>query len=154
MGVYMRESYRTKVPSLGEKFHFFDAGRKNANRHFIVEIIKVIPWRCIAARNFRKSITQEQEKHPELFAESPDYICQGKILGLPLEPIWFTRTADGGWYSVGFWSGILDIDGTIFDSVVSDLATAKMITKDEARKSFNKSSRIPDYALLNVVEVI
>ena len=150
----MRESYRTKVPSLGEKFHFFDAGRTNASRHFAVEITRVIPWRSIAARDIRKLITQEQEKRPELFVEMPDYICQGKILGLPLEPLWFTRTLDGGWYSVGFWSGLLDIDGTVFDSVVSDIANKKMISKEEARKSFNKLSRIPDYALLNIVEII
>ena len=150
----MGEYYKKRIPSLGEKFHFFDAGRKNASRHFVVEIIKVIPWRCIAARNLRKSITQEQEKRPELFAETPDYICQGKILGLPLEPMWFTRTIDGGWYSVGFWSGLLDIDGSVFDSIISDIAIKKMISKEEAKKSFNKSSRIPDYALLNVVEAI
>lgn len=149
----MRESYRKRVPSLGEKFHFFDAGRKNANRHFVVEITKVIQWRCIAAKNLRKPIIQEREKYPELFAENPDYICQGKILGLPLDPVWFTRTIDGGWYSIGFWSGVLDIDGTVFDSIISDLASKKMISKEEAKKTFNKSSRIPDYALLNIVEV-
>jgi hypothetical protein len=148
----MRESRRSRVPKLGEKFHFFDASRKTASRHFIVEIIKVIPWRYVAAKNLRQQIAQERKKRPELFAEKSEFLCQGKLLGVPLEPVWFTRTVDGGWYSIGFWSGLLDIDGTVFNSIISDLAIKKMISKEEARNAFNKSSRIPDYALLNVVE--
>lgn len=149
----MRKRFSKRVPKIGEKFHFFDAGRKNSNRHFIVEIIDIVPWRYITIKNIKKLIIKELERSPELFAKTSDFVCQGKILGLPLEPIWFTRTIDGDWYSIGFWSGLLDIDGTVFESVISDLAIVKMISKEDAKDLFNKSSRIPDLALLNVVEV-
>ena len=110
----------SRVPNCGERFHFFDDGKTSPSRHFIVEIDKVISWDQVHSEDLLKEIITEQKDCNWLYAPVTDYIIHGQLLGTGIEPLWFIRTKDGGWFSIGFWAGELDIDGSKFKEVIDD----------------------------------
>ena len=42
-----------------------------------------------------------------------NYIVKG-VSPRILEPQYFVRTVDGGWFSLGWWGSRLDIDGSLY----------------------------------------
>jgi len=51
-----------------------------------------------------------------LYAKETDYFVKGILIEEGLNPdveVVFVRTLDGGWFSLGWWAGRLDIDGKL-----------------------------------------
>jgi hypothetical protein len=47
-----------------------------------------------------------------LYSPTTDYFIRGYLFETN-ENITYVRTIDGGWFSLGWWAGRLDIDGTL-----------------------------------------
>ena len=147
----------SRVPNCGERFHFFDDGKTSPSRHFIVEIDRVISWDQVHSEDLLKEIITEQKDCNWLYAPVTDYVIHGQLLGTGIEPLWFIRTNEGGWFSIGFWAGELDIDGSKFKEVIDD--QFKYFKDSEGWKSwedaknwYNEKSDCTDEMLKNVIE--
>lgn len=147
----------SRVPNCGERFHFFDDGKTSPSRHFIVEIDRVISWDQVHSEDLLKEIITEQKDCNWLYAPVTDYVIHGQLLGTGIEPLWFIRTKDGGWFSIGFWAGELDIDGLKFKEVIDDqFKYFKDIegwkSWEDAKNWYNKKSDCTDEMLKNIIE--
>ena len=101
------------IPELNKKYHMFDDGKISLSRHYVVKIVEVIPFEECSDTHLISFWEDEQKKSPWLYAEETDYIVKGVSLSL-LEPQYFVRTVDGGWFSLGWWGSRLDIDGSLY----------------------------------------
>ena len=147
----------SRVPNCGERFHFFDDGKTSPSRHFIVEIDKVISWDQIHLEELLKEIRTEQKDCNWLYAQETDFVLFGHLLDKDIEPLLFIRTNEGGWFSIGFWAGELDIDGSKFKEVIDDqFKYFKDIegwkSWEDAKNWYNKKSDCTGKMLKNVIE--
>ena len=151
------QSQISRVPNCGECFHFFDDGKNSPSRHFIVEITKVISWDQLQSHDLIKEITEEQKQCTWLYAPITDYTLQGQLLGTDIEPLWFIRTREGSWFSIGFWAGELDIDGLRFKEIVDTefkyfKDSEKWETWEDAKNWYNEKSGVTKEMLENIIE--
>ena len=84
------------LPELGKRYHFFEDGKSGPSRHYIIEIIEIIP-----------------------FEEMIDGELLDNTLDMEDEFI-FIRTNYGGWFSIGHWfeDGQLDVDNSKYNEIV------------------------------------
>ena len=101
------------VPELNKKYHMFDDGKISESRHYVVKIVEVIPFEECSDTHLISFWEDEQKEAPWLYAEETDYIVKG-VSPRILEPQYFVRTVDGGWFSLGWWGSRLDIDGSLY----------------------------------------
>lgn len=150
-------SQLSRVPNCGERFHFFDDGKTSPSRHFIVEITKVISWDQLQSHDLIKEITEEQKQCTWLYAPTTDYVLQGQLLGTDIEPLWFIRTHEGGWFSIDFWAGELDIDGSRFKEIIDNefkyfKDCEEWKTLEDAKNWYNEKSDVTKEMLENIIE--
>lgn len=138
---------KKKVPEVGLGYHFFDDGKVSDSRHFIAEILEVIPFEKakdltvltylhlaypysdIIDEKYEVKLLDIWEKEKEecdwIFSEETDYFVKARIDDYDEDDIWFVRTKSGGWFSMdttNCWQGgVLDIDGEIFNENDPDL---------------------------------
>lgn len=112
------------IPEVGKTYDCFDDGKLSKSRHYQVEIEELIPF------NEAKGDVQDWQRSEAnqchwLYAKESDYIVKAKPVGEGgdlafsenKEEHYFVRTKDGGWFSLGFWAGRLDIDGTLMEAM-------------------------------------
>ena len=100
---------------LGQRYNYFVGGKINESRKREVVITNIIPFGKIneEALDYWK---QEVESRDWLYAKETDYFVIAELtIGEIDEMICFVRTVNDvyGWFSLGFWGGRLDIDGSL-----------------------------------------
>ena len=98
---------KIRVPKVGEKFHFFDDGKSSPSRHYIVTITDVKNFDDLS-ETLQNEIKEEQKQCYWLYAKETDYVLKGVLNDSEIEPLYFIRTTDGEWFSIGSWGGELD----------------------------------------------
>ena len=109
------------LPKINEKYNFFDDGKISWGRHYIAEVMDVIPYRR-APRKVKKWWKANVRSCPWVYATKTDYFIKTKIDGYSDDLIYFVRMKDGKhWFSIDiekFWmSGLLDLDGSSMKSL-------------------------------------
>jgi hypothetical protein len=104
----------TNIPILGNTYNYFDDGKIRESRKLPVLITEIIHFNEID----EKTLSYWKEEVYEidwLYAKETDYFIKGFLnLGDRIEEIIFVRTIDNGWFSLGWWAGQLDIDGSLY----------------------------------------
>lgn len=149
-------SLLARIPSKGEKFHFFDDGKTSPSRHFIVTILDIYKISDLSP-DIQEKILEDQEYCDWLFAKETDYVLKGRLNDPEIEDLYFIRTIDGGWFSVGYWGGELDIDGKKFKKIIDTefkyfKHSAGYRTWENAKDAYNKQSDITEEMLEGVTE--
>lgn len=101
---------------LNETYDYFDDGKIKESRRMSVTITDIIPFKDIDSETL--SLWQEEVKECYwLYTKETDFFIKGKMkLGNDkYEEIVFVRTINNndGWFSMGFWGGRLDADGSL-----------------------------------------
>lgn len=105
------------VPEVLREYHVFDDGKIRPNRHGIVRITKVIPFKECTDNVLMSVWAQEVTDCYWLYANETDYFVEAKYEDDP-EAAYFVRTKDGGWFSLGFFGARLDIDGSLYNNMI------------------------------------
>lgn len=99
-------------------YNYFDDGKINESRRMPVTITEIIPFDKIDSETLL--FWKEEIKQCDwLYSKETDYFVKGllKISESEQKEIVFVRTIKnngGGWFSLGFWGGRLDVDGSLY----------------------------------------
>ncbi|MFA7307604.1 MAG: hypothetical protein WC026_13130 [Hyphomicrobium sp.] len=100
---------------IGKTYNYFDDGKINESRKIPVLITEIIPFDKIDFETLNLWI-EEVEECGWLYAKETDFFVKGtlKITESKKEEIIFVRTkTNNSWFSMGWWGGILDVDGSL-----------------------------------------
>jgi hypothetical protein len=99
---------------LNKTYDYFDDGKINESRRMLVKITEIIPFDEIDADTLLKW-EEEIENCDWLYAKKTDYFIKGELelSNSNIEKIVFVRTINNGWFSLGWWAGRLDFDGSL-----------------------------------------
>lgn len=105
------------LPELNKTYNYFDDGKIRESRRFPVTIVGIIPFDK-ADSNLLDDWKAEVFWIDWLYAKTTDYFIKGVIKEDTPDykqefDVIFARTIDGGWFSLGWWSGRLDVDGSL-----------------------------------------
>jgi hypothetical protein len=99
------------IPELNKEYDYFDDGKVNLSRHDKVTIMELVCFNKIDKET--KDYWQEKvEQCYWLYTKDTDYFVKGRLKESEQDVI-FVRTLDNGWFSLGWWAGRLDIDGSL-----------------------------------------
>jgi hypothetical protein len=104
------------VPEVGKVYDYFDNGMINYKQKMSVKIMKVIPFTKID-RETLKLWETESKNLVWLYNKETDYFVKGYLVDNDVEVV-FVRSKYGGWYSLGWSSGRLDIDGYLMKCLI------------------------------------
>ena len=103
-------------PVLGQTYNYFDDGKIKPSRRMEVVITEIIPFNEIDEETLN-DWKQEVEDCDWLYAKETDFFVKAdlKVSDDKTEKIIFVRTINNndGWFSLGWWGGRLDIDGSL-----------------------------------------
>lgn len=143
---------KIRVPKVGEKFHFFDDGKSSPSRHYIVTITDVKNFDDLS-ETLQNEIKEEQKQCHWLYAKETDYVLKGVLNNTNIEPLYFIRTKNEKWFSIGLWAGELDINGFKFKEIIDDeFKYFNYKTRYEAEYVYNKQSGLTLEDLEGVIE--
>ena len=108
------------IPEVGEEYHTFDDGKIKPSRHSIARVTEVIPFAEVNHEALLEEWRQEVMDCYWLYATETDYFAMADDPDDDEEPMYFVRTQDGGWFSIGFWGGRLDINGHLYAAMVQE----------------------------------
>lgn len=107
------------LPEVGKTYFYFDDGKVTRARRLEVVITEIVPFADIADID-EETLNHWKEEVREIdwvYAKETDYFikAQLKVSDEEVQDIVFVRTInnDDGWFSLGFWGGQLDIDGSL-----------------------------------------
>jgi hypothetical protein len=102
---------------LNKTYDYFDDGKVKESRRMPVTITDIIPFGQIDKETLQ--VWKEEINECDwLYAQETDFFIKGNLkLGYnENEAIIFVRTIHNDWFSIGLWSGSLDIDGSLASS--------------------------------------
>lgn len=103
------------IPILNKTYYSFDDGKIRPNRRSRVVIKEIIPFNEIDQETLAKW-KEEVSECDWLYRETTDYFIKAEAnqedIGID-ETLIFVRCKKDGWFSLGFWAGRLDIDGSL-----------------------------------------
>ena len=100
------------VPEVGKEYHIFDDGKINPVRHSTATILEAILFDKCEDTELIELWYKEVADCYWLYATETDYFIKASC---PKDdPMYFVRTKDGGWFSLGWWASRLDIDGSLY----------------------------------------
>lgn len=105
---------------IGKVYDYFDDGKITPSRKstvIITDIISANDIDDITCSQWLNEFDGRGDISHWLYAKETDYFIKGNIIinritGENTE-ITFVRTIDGGWFSLGWWAGRLDVDGSL-----------------------------------------
>lgn len=106
------------LPEAGKEYHIFDDGKIRPNRHFQIKVLELIPPEEVDSEQL-KYWRSEVEECYWLYAPETDFFVKAKW-DVDEDPLYFVRTVDGGWFSLGWWGARLDIDSSLYEQMVKD----------------------------------
>ena len=103
-------------PILGQTYNYFDDGKIRPSRRMEVVITEIIPFNKINEETLN-DWKQEVEYCDWLYAKKTDFFVKAdlKVSENKIEKIIFVKTINNNWFSLGWWSGRLDIDSSLTD---------------------------------------
>lgn len=104
------------VPEVGKEYHIFDDGKIRPSRHAIATIAEVIPFKDCTDNALMSTWAEEVTECYWLYANETDYFIKATTT-FDSEPLYFVRTTDGGWFSLGWFGARLDIDGSLYEKM-------------------------------------
>lgn len=114
------------LPEINKTYDYFDDGKIRESRRLPVTITNVIPFNEIDKETLN-DWEEDVEKCSWLYSKETDYFIKGdlKITEDEIEKVVFVRTINNsnGWFSLGWWGGRLDIDGTLNDWLEETIKT-------------------------------
>jgi len=101
---------------LNKTYDYFDDGKIRESRRYSVTITDIIPFDKIDTETL-ELWKEEVEQCHWLYSKETDYFVKADLI-LPndeIEQIVFVRTINhnNGWFSLGWWGGRLDVDGSL-----------------------------------------
>ena len=112
-----KEYKEQPVPEVGTEYHIFDDGKISPNRHYIATILAVIPFHELRDPELLQDWECDKFDCDWLYAETTDYFIKASATCTD-KPLYFVRTTDGGWFSLGWWGARLDIDGSLHKDMI------------------------------------
>ena len=102
-----------KLPEIGKTYYYFDDGKIKLSRRAKVIITEIIPFSEIDSETLA-DWKEELSDCNWLYAKETDYFIKAELkIEKDLYYLVFVRTLDNGWFSLGWWAGELDVDGTL-----------------------------------------
>lgn len=101
---------------VGKTYNYFDDGKIKDSRMIPVTITEIVPFDQIDF-NTLSFWKEEVTDCPWLYAPETDYFVIGTLDNINKDVVVFVRTVEGkdGWFSLGWWAGRLDVDGSLFN---------------------------------------
>lgn len=134
------ENNAQNIPVIGELYHFFDDGKTSSSRHYIAKVEEIIdiekakdinvdyflkddePWVNTLYDVWQREVKECQTYNKGLFLEKTDKVIKCNIPNYDDNFIYFVRSKYG-WFSLninsGLQGGILDVDGNMFEGIIS-----------------------------------
>jgi hypothetical protein len=97
------------LPEIGKTYNCFDDGKISESRRYEVTITEIIPFKEID-KDTLEQWNEEVKTCDWLYDVKTDYFIKAWN-GDNFET--FVRTKDKGWFSMGWNSGRLDVDGSL-----------------------------------------
>lgn len=109
-----------KLPEIGKKYNYFDDGKIKETRKMEVIITEIVPFNKIDSENL-ELWKEEINECDWLYKKETDYFIKAdlKVTDNEIEKIVFVRMLQDNWFSLGWWGGQLDVDGTLTQSLVT-----------------------------------
>ena len=103
-----------QVPEVGKEYHAFDDGKIRPSRLEQVKIVEVIPFNE-ADEELLGDWCKNVAECYWLYASETDYFVKAEYDD---ETVYFVRTKEGGWFSLGWFGSRLDIDGSLYRQMI------------------------------------
>ena len=98
---------------IGEIYNYFDDGKITPQRLCKVEIINIISKNEIS-KEIYELWKEESQSCDWIYNSNTDFFIEGDLLlnlsGSSKEKIYFVRSKNNTWFSLGWWAGYLDYD--------------------------------------------
>lgn len=104
------------VPEVGKEYHAFDDGKIRPSRLETVDIVELIPFNE-ADEDLLRDWCRNVAECYWLYASETDYFAKAEYDD---ETVYFVRTKDGGWFSLGWFGSRLDIDGSLYKQMIEN----------------------------------
>ena len=105
------------IPKVKEEYPYFDDGKIRRSRMDKVIIKEVVAFGK-ADKETKEAWLKEVEQCPWLYKAETDYFVKGKLVNTCEDAI-FVRTLGDDWFSLGWWAGRLDLDGSLISMLES-----------------------------------
>ena len=93
---------------IGKIYNYWDRGIHTEDKRYDVLIIDKIPFEK-SDKSIIKQWEQEKKDCYWLYAKKTNFFIKGVIdLGEKKEEVYFVKTQDNRWFSIGWWSGRLE----------------------------------------------
>lgn len=101
-------------PVVGQIYNYFDDGKINHTRRYEVFITEIIPFSEIDSETL-EFWNEEVVECDWLYAKETDYFVKAdlRLSNNNIESIIFVKSINNGWFSLGYWGGRLDVDGSL-----------------------------------------
>ena len=98
---------------IGKTYNYFDDGKVKESRKMPVIITSITPFNKIGKRVL-KLWREEVEQCDWLYEKETDYFIKGDLYVTKdkIEKVVFVASRNG-WFSLGWWGGRLDVDGSL-----------------------------------------
>lgn len=108
------------LPDIGKVYNYFDDGKIKETRKMECIITEIIPFDKIDSENL-ELWKEEINECDWLYKKETDYFIKAdlKITDNEIEKIVFVRMLQDNWFSLGWWSGQLDVDGSLTQSLTT-----------------------------------
>lgn len=100
--------------AINKVYDYFDDGKIRESRRMPVRITEIIPFDKIDVETLLEWTNDVEQCH-WLYSKETDYFIKGdlELNDNEHEQIVFVRTLNHGWFSLGWWGGRLDVDGSL-----------------------------------------
>lgn len=118
----MNKEYKlSSIPEVNKSYDLFHDGKIRKSRKYSTLITEVIPFDKIDLE-ILELWKEEVKTCYWLYAKETDFFIKGTIIVSPsiVEESYFVRTTDVGWFSIGFWGGRLEVDGSLNESIINN----------------------------------
>jgi len=99
---------------IGKTYNYFDDGKIRESRRMPVTITDIVPFNEIDSETL-ELWKEEVVEIDWVYNPITDYFVKGTIKeeGLDDINVIFVRTLENDWFSLGWWAGRLDVDGSL-----------------------------------------
>ena len=101
-----------KLPILGKTYNHYDDGKIKESR-----LMKSV---VTGISEFNDKLLSQEDKEDIvecgfLYSENTDYVIEADLYidEDDIVKVKYVRTLDGGWFSLGWWAGLLDVDNSL-----------------------------------------
>jgi len=115
-------SKNNNLPVVGNTYTYYDDGKIKPSRRMKVMITEIIPFKTIDPETLTLW-KEESERCDWLYAKETDYfiLADLKTNEKDIEKVIFVRHRNNNWFSLGWWGGLLDIDGSLDMGLIESL---------------------------------